>query len=254
MDGTLPAPNGHANPFPEKPLDRIDPIHRLSHRLTPDQMERGRRLGCLRAKQLRLQKQIKILLAELTNVTSSLDSLSPESPDSWTPQSPEGISTAEERLLSLLGLSSSFRRGEKKDKTPLRESSLRARGANRQPMRFVDFSPGFLAFWSLYPRRLKKRDAFRAWLDLNPDADLEARMLDACRLQAKHVWPGTEARFIPYPASWLRAGRWEDEITPTAKEDLRGHAQRAFDQYITEELAKEQHEQGTNGTHRPASL
>lgn len=69
----------------------------------------------------------------------------------------------------------------------------------------------FESFWGLYPRRLAKKDAERAWLKIPP-----FKYIDVMHALKKHVlmWEqkGTEKQFIPYPASWLRGERWTDEI------------------------------------------
>lgn len=69
----------------------------------------------------------------------------------------------------------------------------------------------FVAFWSLWPRKVSKKDAERAW------SKLKARERQAA-LEAvpKHVrfWNATRvaAHFIPHAATWLNGARWEDEI------------------------------------------
>ena len=69
----------------------------------------------------------------------------------------------------------------------------------------------FDAFWALYPRRVAKADARRAWAKMKPSQQ-EA----AAAALPEHVkyWGavGTELQYIPYPASWLNGERYEDEL------------------------------------------
>lgn len=69
----------------------------------------------------------------------------------------------------------------------------------------------FETFWGMYPRRLAKKDAERAWLKIPV-----SKQLDAIQALKIHVisWrqKGTEKQYIPYPASWLNGERWTDEI------------------------------------------
>ena len=69
----------------------------------------------------------------------------------------------------------------------------------------------FEEFWSLYPRKVAKADARKAWLKLT-----EQQQLDACKAISNHIeyWKvkQTDLEYIPYPASWVRAERWEDEL------------------------------------------
>lgn len=69
---------------------------------------------------------------------------------------------------------------------------------------------GFDLFWRAYPRRVGKADAERAWKKIAPNDDLLSRILAAIDWQV-YTWekPFT---FTPYPATWLRGRRWEDEM------------------------------------------
>jgi hypothetical protein len=70
----------------------------------------------------------------------------------------------------------------------------------------------FDAFWSAYPKKRAKDDAQRAFNKRKPDAALLARMLDAIKTQrASEDWQKDSGKFIPYPATWLNDGRWQDE-------------------------------------------
>ena len=71
---------------------------------------------------------------------------------------------------------------------------------------------GFDLFWTHYPRRVAKGAARKAWVKLQPDAALQARILDALTWQVRQPhWLKDGGSFIPHPATWLRAERWEDE-------------------------------------------
>lgn len=69
---------------------------------------------------------------------------------------------------------------------------------------YADFS----LFWARYPRRVAKQDALKAWLKLKPSPELLSKILDALDWQCE-LW--TDPEYIPYPASWLRGHRWDDE-------------------------------------------
>jgi translation initiation factor IF-1 len=74
---------------------------------------------------------------------------------------------------------------------------------------------GFDAFWEVYPKKRAKGQAVKAWKALKPAAELQARILEAVQVQARFPeWRKEGGQFVPYPASWLRARRWEDEDGP----------------------------------------
>lgn len=76
-----------------------------------------------------------------------------------------------------------------------------------------EFPPGFESFWSAYPRKTAKPKAAQAFARLSPDAGLLSRMLAAVSQQARsEQWTKDGGQFIPHPASWLNARRWEDQL------------------------------------------
>jgi hypothetical protein len=69
----------------------------------------------------------------------------------------------------------------------------------------------FDEFWKAYPKKKAKDDARKAFDKRQPTRQLLDAMLKAIRLQAVSVdWLKDGGQFIPYPASWLNAGRWQD--------------------------------------------
>ena len=87
----------------------------------------------------------------------------------------------------------------------------------------------FIEFYNLYPRKMGRKDAEKSWNRLTPAQ--QAECLEAMPNYLKY-WKIKETAkdFIPYPASFLNAERWTDEIDiePLKKPEL------PF--YATEEL------------------
>ena len=77
---------------------------------------------------------------------------------------------------------------------------------------------GFVAFWEQYPKKKAKGTAEKAWRTLQPDGELQQKILVALDEQRQSPdWLKDGARYVPYPATWLRARRWEDEAVTTAE-------------------------------------
>lgn len=71
----------------------------------------------------------------------------------------------------------------------------------------------FEAFWTLYPRRIAKKDARRAWDKLSYDEQMHA--LEGL-VAWRRVWLARgDLEFVPHPATWLAGERWEDELPAT---------------------------------------
>lgn len=75
----------------------------------------------------------------------------------------------------------------------------------------------FNRWYSTYPRKQAKGDARKAWQKINPDDGLVAEMVAAVERQKRtHDWQKDGGKYIPLPASWLRAERWLDEVGDVA--------------------------------------
>jgi len=69
----------------------------------------------------------------------------------------------------------------------------------------------FNTFYDLYPRKMARKDAEKAWRSMTTDE--QGKALEALPNHLKY-WKVKETAkdYIPYPASWLRAGRYDDEL------------------------------------------
>ncbi len=69
----------------------------------------------------------------------------------------------------------------------------------------------FDQFWAVYPRKVAKADARKAWKQtdgIRPPIDkVIAAVKAACRTEQ---WMRGNGQFIPYAATYLRGERWED--------------------------------------------
>ena len=69
-----------------------------------------------------------------------------------------------------------------------------------------------MRFWAKYPKRQARQDAWKAWQQLDPDADLIEEILTALEWQVEQVdWIKDDGQYCPLPATYLRGERWTDE-------------------------------------------
>ena len=69
---------------------------------------------------------------------------------------------------------------------------------------------GFDVFWSVYPKKVGKPGALRAYKKLKPNGSLVQLMVEAIERQAQSQgWTKDGGRFIPNPATWLNDERWK---------------------------------------------
>jgi hypothetical protein len=84
----------------------------------------------------------------------------------------------------------------------------------------ADLAVSFNDFWNVYPRRVGKKAAQKAWDKLKPSAALVERIIAS--VEAHLDWPEwmkDGGAFIPHPATFINQGRWDDEPT-TARRAL----------------------------------
>ena len=75
------------------------------------------------------------------------------------------------------------------------------------------FAEWFESFWNAYPRKTKKPAALKSFRAVKPSPEVLAKMLEAIEAsKVSEQWQ--DAKYIPYPATWLNNRRWEDEELP----------------------------------------
>ena len=79
----------------------------------------------------------------------------------------------------------------------------------------------FDEFYGHYPKKVSRKDARKAWEKIKPNKELAAKISKAIQAQVKaDHFRGTGGKlYIPHPATWLNAGRWEDEIQVVPPEE-----------------------------------
>lgn len=72
----------------------------------------------------------------------------------------------------------------------------------------------FEQFYKAYPRKEARKDAEKAFTSLAPNPELLATILAAVALQSRSKqWTKEGGKYVPLPATWLRAERWNDEVS-----------------------------------------
>lgn len=76
----------------------------------------------------------------------------------------------------------------------------------------------FMRFYREYPRKKKPRDAEKAFRAISPSEDDVTRWLETLAWQKREWVKRGDPQFIPYPATYLRAGQYDDEPEPSLVE------------------------------------
>ena len=90
-------------------------------------------------------------------------------------------------------------------------------------MKYTAVAPGFEQFYAVWPRKVARQEAEKAWDQTVEHRPALAELLEAARRYAAEV-SGRDPEKILHPATWLRAHRWNDEI-PTRNGNRPGRQQ-----------------------------
>ena len=77
-------------------------------------------------------------------------------------------------------------------------------------------------FWAIYPKRRSRAQAEKAWTKIKPSEQLAGEIIAAVkRAKTSEDWQKEGGQFIPYPATWLNAHGWKDDICTSAEPKFR---------------------------------
>lgn len=118
----------------------------------------------------------------------------------------------------------------------------------------------FEAFWEIYPRKVAKQAALKAWIKAVQLAAPEIIIEGAQRYATD---PNRHPSYTAHPATWLNAHRWNDEPLPPrelskeeqlAKDRAEAAKRREIEEQQTAEFFKQLAEQKAKAAPPPAGI
>jgi hypothetical protein len=91
------------------------------------------------------------------------------------------------------------------------------------PPNDVDFG----AFWDVYPRKVGRKDALKAFQAAVAEGTNPGRIIAGALRYRDDA--NREAAYTAHPATWLRAGRWDDDPLPARPQAATGGTRRMTD-------------------------
>lgn len=76
----------------------------------------------------------------------------------------------------------------------------------------ADQPDGFTAFWTVYPKKVSKPAAIRAFKAQRINGELSAIVDDVKRRASSDGWQKNGGQYIPHPSTYLNQRQWEDVI------------------------------------------
>ena len=73
-------------------------------------------------------------------------------------------------------------------------------------------------FWKIYPRKVSKKDSFKAYVKARKKASAND-LLEALREVKAKEWRSKELQYVPQASTWLNQERWTDEVQEQKKID-----------------------------------
>jgi len=96
---------------------------------------------------------------------------------------------------------------------PEKETEEREKSTAKTP----PYPPDFVQFWAVYPRRVGKGRALKAWKRVGAAAHIEA-ILEHVKADVV-AWQHRDVSKKPHPSTWLNDRRWEDPLSEPEGKD-----------------------------------
>jgi len=82
----------------------------------------------------------------------------------------------------------------------------------------LSLDESFNQIWKIYPKKVSKAVAKKAFQKIKPNKELFDTMKKAIELHSRsRDWTKENGKYIPHLSTWLNQERWEDEIETTAQ-------------------------------------
>lgn len=157
-----------------------------------------------------------------------------------------GVTNARSNGAALQSNTEKEKREKKQEIETEPEKETETETEDRQPEAAVPVAEQrFAEFWKLYPKKVGKAAAMKAWKRAKIDADLFDRILEAVEAaKESEQWQREGGRFIPNPTTWINQGRWDDElpeVMPRGYESRKNTGGRSFSTLkVLESIAREE--------------
>jgi len=93
------------------------------------------------------------------------------------------------------------------------ENEDRDRDINTTKDLINKYTEDFENFWEVYPKKIGKGEAFKAWRKIKPSQVLQQKIIESVYNQSKsEQWIKDKGQFVPNPSTWLNQERWDDEV------------------------------------------
>ena len=95
------------------------------------------------------------------------------------------------------------------DNTNINDTNITTDNPPISPEEKINFL--FSCFWEVYPKKVKKKDAFKAFKAIKNIEKILPDIINDVEIKKQtHNWKKQNGQYIPYPASYLREERWND--------------------------------------------
>ena len=100
------------------------------------------------------------------------------------------------------------------------KGSAEGKGKKKETRAKEEYPPDFMLFWKAYPKKKDKKTALKAWDETEADRpEMDILISKVRELSESDEWQRENGQFVKHPATWLRAGGWDDEVILDPKKD-----------------------------------
>lgn len=155
------------------------------------------------------------------NVTPSNEKVTDDSNENVTPPSRKRYTPCNEKVTTTV--TKTLHNTELHYRTDIQNTSTQLPPTPQTPKQkaVTTESEQFNLFYAAYPKKRNRPAALKAWNTKKINESIDIILASLERWKASRDWTKDNGKFIPYPASWLNAEGWNDDIEPEKNEEQR---------------------------------
>lgn len=127
---------------------------------------------------------------------------------------------ARERMANIRNGSGDVRANKSRSSKVVHDSHTHTHTNNKDMTSADAQADRFPEFWAIYPRKISKGAAIKAWNGATKKATPDA-IISGLKARASTI-AAADPKFTPHPATWLNGERWADDLDPEDSDDPTG--------------------------------
>lgn len=128
----------------------------------------------------------------------------------WSQNFVDGLLPVYDKRSTEIPCKPTLRREKAIVSTKIPQSKVKERKAEKT---LDEYSPNFEKFWSLYPKKKGKAEAYKHWVKYKCENGSFEAIMKSLEMQLRDQDFAAGGQYVPMGSTWVNQKRWQDEIT-----------------------------------------